>query len=202
MFACRGFERAAIAAHAVGKLLQNARNFSGLFLAELNKPVIQVDGFERLHEDSLSCAARPVNDAWHTSPVRRAHGNHKSLVAQRDVVAAARFATAPAQDTFERLLNFFAPLSNACPDAPQLRRCVVADLAVWKNRVPDRFRKPFVIRQTRPRGRELWIFVLCILKRGARHLHGIDQRANIQKICRHEHARPESRAAPASHLDP
>ena len=58
-----GFERAAIGAHAIGQFRENAGDLDGFFFGKLHEPIIQIDGFERLDENSLSRGAGAVDHA-------------------------------------------------------------------------------------------------------------------------------------------
>ena len=50
---------------------ENARDFGGFIFAKLHEAIIQVDGFERLDENSLARGARSVNHAGNPAPVAR-----------------------------------------------------------------------------------------------------------------------------------
>ena len=88
----RRIQRTAIRAQPFRKLRQNPRNLHHLFFGKLHQPVVQVNRFQRLDEHRLPRRARAVHHARYAAPVRRPHRNHKTIVAQSDVIFAARRA--------------------------------------------------------------------------------------------------------------
>src|SRR5713226_2350822 len=118
------------------QLAQNPRDFRGFVFRKLHKLIIRFDGFERLHENGLPGRACSMHDARHTSAVFRAHGNDKSLIAQRDVVFAY-FGVSRTQDLLKGFLDRFARLRDAGANPVQGLRGVIADLAIRKDASPD-----------------------------------------------------------------
>ncbi len=64
------------------------------------------------------------------------HRNHEAIVAQRDVVFS-RFGIPRSQNLLQALLDRIACLGDACPNAPQRRRRIVADFSVRQHASPD-----------------------------------------------------------------
>ena len=119
-----------------GELGENAGDLGDFFFGELNEAIIQIDGFERLDENSLSRGAGSVDDARNGAAIAGANRNHEAIVAERDVVLAGGLA-AGAKDAFERLLDFVARLSDAGANATQLWRSIVADFTIGENSAAD-----------------------------------------------------------------
>ncbi len=106
-----GFERSTIGADLFGELGENAGNLCDFFFGKLNEAIIEIDGFERLDKDSLTCRAGSVDDAGNGAAIAGADRNDEAIVAERDVVFADRLATS-AKDAFEGFLYFVTGLSR------------------------------------------------------------------------------------------
>src|SRR5690348_8435352 len=130
-------ERASLCPHAVSEFVENARNFDDFILTKLDEPIIQLNGFERLEKNRLPAGAGTVHHALYRTSVRSAHRNHETIIAQRDVAFAARFA-APLQNAFQRALNGATRLDHAGANAFQMWRGVVGNFAVRQYRSANR----------------------------------------------------------------
>ncbi len=59
----RKAQRLKTCSQAPGQLIEDSRNFRGLILGKLNKPIVVLDGFKRLDENRLPRRAGGVHDA-------------------------------------------------------------------------------------------------------------------------------------------
>ena len=150
-------ERGSFGAEPLGKFRKDPRNFDELFFGKLDQPIVQIDGFKWLDKNGLTGGARAVDHAGYAAPFGCAHGDHEAVVAQRDIIFAGGFA-ASAQNAFERAANFIAAVRDAGTDAAELRRSVVADFAVGKNRAADGRREVAKIGQSGGVRRKLRMF--------------------------------------------
>ena len=99
---------------------QNPHDFRGFILRKLHELVVGLDGLERLHKYCLPRRARSVYHSRKAPPLLRPHGNHETIVPQRDVVFS-RFRIPRAQNLLQILLDRFASLRDARSDSPQRR---------------------------------------------------------------------------------
>jgi hypothetical protein len=165
--------------------LQDARNFRGLFLGELHELVIALERFERLDKHGLSRGAGPMHDPRDATAVRGAHGDHVTVVAQRDVVLAGLFATS-AQNAPELFQQFLARLRKSGADAAEFRRSVVADFSIGKNGVADGSGGPSKVRQAGGAGSEARIFFRLVPQCGFEVPGGVRERGGIEQLGRRQ----------------
>ena len=95
---------------------ENAGDFGGFIFRELDEAIVEIDGLERLDENSLAGGAGGVDYAWDGAAIGSADGNYEAVVAERDVIVAGLVA-AGAENRFEGFLNFFAGLGAGGADA-------------------------------------------------------------------------------------
>ncbi len=74
----------AIGAQAVRHLHQNAVHLAHLLFGQPHQFVVEVDGFQRLDEQSVAAGARAVNDAIQLAALPGDDGNDEALVADGD----------------------------------------------------------------------------------------------------------------------
>src|SRR5204862_6669388 len=93
------------------------RCFLPRYLHELG---VRLDGLELLHKYGLPRGARSVDHSRKAPSLLRPHGNHETIVPQREVVFS-RLRIPRAQNLLQILLDRFARLRNARSDSPQRR---------------------------------------------------------------------------------
>src|ERR1700732_4871929 len=87
------------------------------FIAQSDKFVVLLDGFERLAKDSLSAETGAVDDARHAAFLSDFHRDHETLAADGDQfvlhgAAFGEFAEVAAQRFLNLTLLFFAVAAN------------------------------------------------------------------------------------------
>src|SRR5580704_14940865 len=95
----------------------------------MDEAIVEVDGFERLDENSLARGAGGVDDTGHVATIAGANGDDEAVVAQSDVVLAGGLAAGP-EDFLERVPYGGARLDFPCANAPELRRGLIAYFAI------------------------------------------------------------------------
>src|ERR1700693_4923843 len=84
------------------QLAQDAKCLALFLLAQPAQLVIQVDGIERFHKQSVPAAAGAVNHAVHLALLARHHRHHKAIVAERDeILLQCAIVVMRAQKTLE-----------------------------------------------------------------------------------------------------
>ena len=117
-------------------------NLCLLFLDEPHQLIVLLNGFERLHIDSLARGTRAVNHACDAPLKLRAHRNHEALTANgNDVVLRRVFRGELAQRRAQAFLDKFLLALLLAADAIQLGRGVVGERAVGLNLALDGFGK-------------------------------------------------------------
>ncbi len=171
---------------ALGKFREDARDFCGLLFGQLDKPVVELNRFERFDEHGLAGGTRPVDHALHLTAVGGTHRDHEAVVAQGDVVFAGLFATR-AQNLPQRFLDGVARAIDIRPDAFELARSVVTDFAVGQDGASYRSNQGAQVckrRSARGQQRKLRGVVPEALLQPH---HGIEQRRSIEEFRGREH---------------
>ncbi len=170
---------------ALRQFTQNSYNLRRFILGKLDEFVIRLHSLKRLEEHGLPCSARAVHDSRNASPVLRAHGNHKPLIAQRDVIFSG-LRIARSQDLLQRFLNRFARLRDARANAPQRLRRIVADLSIWQHASPDRRQHIPKVRQRGDARSQQRKFRRIFPELPAQPRGSLEERRGIQKLLRFE----------------
>jgi len=76
--------------------------------------IVGLDRFEGLDKRRLARTARAMNNPLNAAAVFRSHGNHKTIIPQRDVVLACLSAFRARKICFSDFLNRIARLPNIC----------------------------------------------------------------------------------------
>ncbi len=183
-----GFEGPAVGADLFCKLGENARDLRHFLFGKLDEAIIQINGFERLDENSGAGGAGGVHDTGNRAAIGGANGNDEALVAQGDVILAGRLS-AGAQNGIERFLDFASRLSDAGADAFQMRRRVVANFTVGEHGAANGGEQVAEIGKGCGAFRETRVVCSLAFERLAHRVDGVHQGGDVEQFSTREDGR-------------
>src|SRR5690348_6547274 len=123
-----------VRSQAGGEFAQDAVDFTRLLFGESHQLVVELNGFERLHEKRMAAAAGSVNHAIDTPLAAGDYGNHEAVIADGDKILLERAVRMMrAQKAFERMLDTLALLFDVTPQPSQRDTRVIRQYAAGEN---------------------------------------------------------------------
>ena len=105
----------AVSTQAIGHLQQDAVHLAHLLFTKADQFIVQVDRFQRLHEQRVSAGTCRVDHPVDLPALSGNHRNHEPLIADRDEFLLQHpFLAMAAQEALQRFVNrFLLPLDVA-----------------------------------------------------------------------------------------